>query len=425
MGQIVSPVMITLAQESRRFSPEFQRDPSNADAWKSTLLHAHGQAVVRCCCLGDDRPRRLSIRYRADSDTLYLARFPRTGHEHDPECTFYSPDPASSGLAGYRPGVVEELDDGGLKIKLKVGLQHRAAPEKKVSRSPQAAPSQPGKPAMTLLGLLHLLWTTADLNRWSPGMAGKRNLGLISYHLSVAARKIKAGHTPLSTALLLATPQAGGKQDAGNAERTAAAAQRDRRLVAIAPLARYKPEFEGALERPPIAGFYGFPYLILDPNLWEEVRDQLGAVLAAWREGERVIAIMQLDVPKHQTGGRYLAEVFGIALMRVTGDWIPVESGYEAQACDALVQARRRFAKPLRYDTDDATFPGFWLQDVGRAYPMEVWGMSTPEYLERKAQKAAHYDQIHGPQPAGWWSWDAAEGEPMPEFPQRRSDHAT
>jgi hypothetical protein len=54
-----------------------------------------------------------------------------------------------------------------------------------------------------------------------------------------------------------------------------------------------------------------------------DIRD---TALAAWREGERVIAVMQLDAPKEQLGGRYLTEVFGVALMRVTGDWIPVES---------------------------------------------------------------------------------------------------
>lgn len=418
MGQTISPITITLGHETLRFSPRFQREPTNGDAWKRTLLHAHGQAVVRCCCRTDDHPRRLSIRYRSDSDTFYLARFPETGHEHDPECIYYSPDPESSGMSGYRRGVVEELADGGLRIKLEVGLQRRATTTKATPSISPAAPSQPGKSAMTLLGLLHLLWTESGFNRWSPGMSGKRNLGLISYHLIAAAQSIKAGRTRLGEALLIAATQAGGKQEVANIERTVESAQKDRRLIAIAPLARFREEFEATIERPPIMGFHGFPYLILDPQLWNKVKERFGTAIAAWREQKRVIAILQLDVPKVLTSGRYLAEVRDVALMRVSSDWIPVESGYEAQACDALVQAGRRFEKPLRYDADtDITFPDFWLQDMGRDFPMEVWGMSTPEYLDRKAQKIAHYDEAYGPRPHGWWGWDAATSQPMPLFP--------
>lgn len=49
--------------------------------------------------------------------------------------------------------------------------------------------------------------------------------------------------------------------------------------------------------------------------------------------------------------------------------------------------------------------------------PLEVWGMATAEYRARKAEKAAYYDDTYGED--GWWSWDAATGDPVPDFPTR------
>ncbi|WP_323011532.1 DUF1173 family protein [Castellaniella sp.] len=426
MGQDIFPVIISLGGESRRFSPDFQSASEHAPAWKHTLLKAHGQAIVSCCCQQNDQPRRLSVKYHSKSDSFFLAKFPETGHQHDPDCQYYSPDPSSSGIAAYQPGVVEELPNGNLKIKLKVGLQGRGAADddKTPPRAPTKSKPSPnrrrGKPAVTLLGLLHLIWTAAGFNRWSPSMACRRNLSLVMFHLAKAASKIEAGRVPLASALLLATHQADSDQAEYNKACAVEASKNRVRIVAIAPLAKHKDDYEDVVERPPIQGFNGFPYLAIDDALWSNARKRFESACSAWRDGARVMAILQLDVPKAQRNGQFLSEVIDIALMRVSDDWIPVDSGYEDQAAGALVAQHRRFEKPLRFDSDaDAVFPDFWLQDIGRDFPMEVWGMLTPEYLERKAEKIMHYDTTYGPQPEGWWGWNAAAEEPIPTLPQK------
>lgn len=437
----VFPVTIEFAGQIRCYAPNDQTAPDKAHVWKKTLLLAHGKAVVLCKCTGN-KQARLSVRHHSHSDSFFLARFPDTGHHHITDCRFYSPDPTLSGLAGYQRGVIEDLEDGGVRIRLKIGLQQRPSKEepterKETHRSP--ASKTPGKPAMTLLGMLHLMWSLCGLNRWSPRMAGKRNLGLVHYQLGQAAQQIKAGRVRLSQVLLLAT-QPSTAQEKHNIARVDTALQTKRRLIAVAPLATYKSAYEShaiarapvkAFERTtdattqassqevlthrlPIMGFSGFPMMMIQSALWARTLERFEHELIAWRQGERIICIMQTDTPS-RTKNHTEARVTDIALMRVTKDWIPVESSYEATLADTLVTAERRFEKPLRFDAEDQVFPDFWLQDLHQAlYPMEVWGMTTPAYETRKQAKIEHYDSTYGK--GNWWSWNAVTA-PLPDLP--------
>lgn len=60
-------------------------------------------------------------------------------------------------------------------------------------------------------------------------------------------------------------------------------------------------------------------------------------------------------------------------------------------------------------------FPDFWLRDMASPTPLEVWGMSTPDYQVRKSEKAAYYDETYGK--SGWWSRNAFIGDLVPNFP--------
>ncbi|MCD0500930.1 DUF1173 domain-containing protein [Achromobacter sp. MY14] len=413
-------VEITLGGTTRPYSSEFQTADQYKDGWKRVLLMAHGKADVRCTCPGSGE-RRLSIHSRSNSDRFHLARFPETGSEHSEDCVYYGVDPSMSGLGAYRRGVVQELDDGAVKIKLKVGLQQRAtaAPEEGDASS-AAAPSMPatrprtGQASMTLLGLLHFLWTQAGLHTWSPGMEGKRNLGVVHYHLMRSAMTTYAGRVRLAQNLVIATPTATGQQAGHNKAKALEAVTQRRRLVVIAPLAQHQEGMDGSATLP-IAGFHGIPYLNLDENVWEPLERRFAREIDSWRAGNAVIAVVQTDPPK-SSGGSMRAQVVDIALMQTTHDWIPVDSGYEALVADKLVAEKRRFEKPLRFDAgEDAAFPDFWLRDRHTPAPLEVWGMNTPEYLARKAEKGQHYDETYGKD--GWWAWNASIGDPVPEFP--------
>ena len=167
----------------------------------------------------------------------------------------------------------------------------------------------------------------------------------------------------------------------------------------------------------PIAGFHGIPFMALDEGIWAALERRFGREIDAWRAGNPIIAVAQTDPPK-SSAGNMRAQVVDIALMQITRDCIPVDSGYEVLIAEKLVAEKRRFEKPLRFDAgEDAVFPDFWLRDLPEPIPLEVWGMSGTDYLSRKKEKAAHYDETFGA--GGWWSWNAAIGDPVPELPPK------
>ncbi|WP_238493694.1 DUF1173 family protein [Pantoea ananatis] len=160
----------------------------------------------------------------------------------------------------------------------------------------------------------------------------------------------------------------------------------------------------------------------------EDVRLRLersfGRELGNWRRGMKVVVIAETEPPettfRHVDGRNRpssCSTVIDVALMSVSPRFIPLDSGYEGMVEDRLWQEKRAFIKRLRYDGDEDVFPDFVLKDVPcvDALPMEVFGMSSPDYLRRKQAKSAHYDSEYG---AGiWWYWNAAEKSDMPAFP--------
>ncbi|WP_249279180.1 DUF1173 family protein [Bordetella genomosp. 5] len=379
----------------------------------------HGKADVRCCCLGPGT-KRLSIHSRASSDRFHLARFPASGPEHSEDCSYYSTDPAMSGLGNYRKGVVQELDDGSVKVKLKVGLQQKAtkapqdAGDSLVEQKKQAPSSRSGQSSMSLLGLLHYLWTEAGFNSWPPSMEGKRTLGVLHYHLLRIAKATYAGRLRLASSLLVSTATASGGQAELNKAKAVEAMNRRRRLVVVAPLFGYQVGMEG-VPGLPISGYHGIPHLMMSPGQWEVLHHKFAREVNGWMSGSQVVVIAQTDVPV-PAAGAMKADVVDLGLVLVTPEWIPVDSGYESAVVAKFVASGRRFEKPLRFDAgSEQVFPDFWLHDRSDLVPMEVWGLSDPEYLARKATKIAHYDETYGE--GGWWQWDADAGDSIPPFP--------
>jgi hypothetical protein len=322
-------------------------------------------------------------------------------------------------MQAYAKDVVEEGEDGQLRIRLFRGLKMLKPTE--ASSEGVEAPKAPGvsKTAMTTLGLLHLLWQEARLNTWYPAMEGKRDAGLVSWALLKAAARVKAGRVCLSEVLLLPASKDSERQKA-NEGRVSRALEESLRAVVIAPLARY-----AEVNNTPSAKLlnlvapFGIPFLYLNGQ-WARVQKRFKREISAWIAGENVMAIALVDLKpgnKHPQG-----TVLDVGLMQVSERWIPLDSSYEGIAEKRLREERRAFEKPMRFDAEeDVVFPDFWLLDTEGKRPMEVFGMATPEYLARKDVKISHYDGKYGVD--GWWYWNASDdpiGKNLPAFLAKR-----
>lgn len=398
------PVVI----DGKPFSTIFQTQDEFASAWKAVLEKAYGRTHGICRCPGKGA-RKLAIKRRDDTDGFHLARFAGTGSEHANECRFYAPAPERSGMQGYETGVIEEGDDGTLRVRLARGLVELAARTATPGgdRSPQGNGAT-RKRAMTLLGLLSLLWQEARLHVWYPAMEGKRNSGQVHDLLRKTAHRIKAGRVMLHEVLMVcAAPNS--RAEAVNRAVAQQVSKAGRRALVISPLARFDAGKHGtSMSKLPVAGPYGIPYLNMAPEVWDNVQKRFQTEVAAWKRGERIMVMAQLNLMLDKDQVR--AGVTDLALMHISQRWIPLDSGYESILESTLFAAGRSFEKPLRYDAAECEFfPDFWLLDMKRDFPLEVFGMDTPEYLAQKARKIEWYNRVYGPD--GWWSWDVMKGQ--------------
>lgn len=435
MGQKY-PVLITFNNEpkARRYSPEFQTKEEYARSWKSALEKAHRSsglnAVISCGCRGAGK-KLLCVRYFKATDSYSLAKFQLTGSEHELSCEYFELDEKSTGLKGYASGVIREGTDGMLAIRLNIGLTEKDPPEK--SDCPPRPPSQRpdgGQTAMTLMGLLNLLWSQAALNSWMPAMAGKRNDGVIRYRLNDAAKHIRSGKNCIADQMFIGIDP----RHTGAAEEQekllVSTPLKDKRLLLLSTLPRYSEDrHETPLKFLPYRHFGGLPRTFFSSEgQWDNVKTSFPSEYAAWKAGGKVV-VFALTSPPAVTQRGISVRAQQIALMHVTENWIPLDSSYEARVATKLDEEKRYYIKPMRFDASVSdVFPDFCLLDTrsDKPFPMEVFGMSTPTYLARKQLKIDYYNRQYGPY--GWWYWDATintGASALPNFPDKRVKQAT
>lgn len=417
----VHPVTIFLNEKPQTYSAAFQTSEQFHVGWQSVLKASYGRAEVRCGCRGRG-PKRLAVKYYEGSAVFSLARFSLTGGQHAPDCQFYSASPSQSGPGGDALGVIDQRPDGSVHIRLEIAIRERGE---------VAAPARPGtmpahhafaakQSSMKLLGLLHYLWEEAGLNQWKPAFAGKRRASLSYWWVNNAADNVWTGQVKLVDQLLLPAFAADTREADRNRARVAAALQAKHRMLLIAPLASFTQERSDTMARQlKISGFHGMPMAFMQVGLWETTMRKFPSAMGAWRSGHGTVAIAQIEL-KQGTKGVY-AFVIDIALMSITAEFVPVESSYERVVAEELVAQGRAFMKPMRYDAGAGqVLPDFILTDTLREVPLEVFGRDDAEYVRRKAEKSAYYDEQYGRE--GWWSWDAAVNSApssVPPFPGR------
>lgn len=430
------PVMFAGRRGTTECDGAFQTE--NNTQWQRWLKHARDNkatTVVTCCCLPAENEvlrRRLRVNLSQTTDQCWLSSWPYTGHEHAPDCRFYSVWPDERQAAIYTTDVVKAGTDGMLVVRLPTGLQKKEAQEKPPEEKPvrTVTGKRRRQPSMKLTGLLHLLWEQAGINLWHPVFdRKKRNPGWVSWKLNNTAARIRIGRVSLQASLLLMarkdTPQA-----ENNCHRSRNARQSSRRLITVSQLASWSDAAEARLQQTlPLGFFAGIPELQLTEDVTARLKHSYARELGDWRRGARVIVISESEPPVTtfiRLDGRNVPQsrsrVIDVALMTVSPRYIPLDSSYEGMIEEKLWREKRAFIKPLRYDGEEQVFPDFVLTDVcgSEALPMEVFGMNTPEYLQRKQEKVVHYDREYGP--GRWWQWNAAsdpEGFAIPEFPAR------
>ncbi|MFT8700203.1 MAG: DUF1173 family protein [Acetobacter orientalis] len=417
-------------------------DPQRAGAWQRRLAQAWGGDERPVCdCRYQGQPMGLSVhrclRQRGGEQVqvYHLARLRNQGALHHVACSFHEADPRRDGRSGYAAGVVHERDDGRIGIALRRGLRCldvAAAPAEPAQAARQGGGQGAVRQArMTELGVLHLLWEEAGLNRWTPRMGrARRYWPVVREALDRAAvRIVPARNQTLSDRLaMIGYGDEDGPALLRETARSCGETWRILLLGIVDDIALMNGQGDQQFCSLRFDGAKTYNLRVSAAAIWHERvarRYPMAMAALARPRAERAIrvvglvtATVRMEVTQGETVVRCRAD--DIALMEVEPDTLtPVSSSHELEIARALVEQRRSFVRPLRFDAGrDAVLSDFVLTDTDepRGTPMEVFGRADEAYAARRAEKARYYDEVFGQ--AHWWYWDAvASPGRWPAFP--------
>lgn len=398
-------------RDRQTFEIDGQQITRTTTAETQRLLAAAHARRVRPLCLC--RPGGVAM-YVAQTgpDTCVIKRMPGSGLEHALRCASYLPPEELSGLGQVLgSAIIEDADTGQTAIRLGFCMSRveRAAPST-VAR-PGAADSVAADPSrLTLRAVLHYLWQQADLTTWTPGMAGKRNWRIVSWHLRQAVGGMFTKGKPLATRLYIPEPF-------NVEEKTQIAA---RRLAAWIPLQQQGRHQQfmmliGEIKTIDPARF-GHRVLIkhlpdtplmVDDTLLARLKRRFGDELELWQRDEtgHLMAIATFSMSRMG-----VAAAEEMSLMMTDSNWLPYESPADKLLLDTALDARRRFTKSLRYNLDpDKPVASLVFTDTDT--PTAAFIVSADDDRDTLAE-------IDSRACTAVWSW--ALGEDLPALPPPR-----
>ncbi len=388
----------------------------------SALQGARETSTPVFCECAEPSPRLVIHRSsRVTTNRYWLATWPRGGPAHSPGCLFHHPIVPDGNDRGGQASGIEEFPSG-FRIHANFSLSRslvghglESCPVGRTGSSFAASPA-----ATTLLGILRYLVEAGGLNRHTALV--ERQWPQVAARLGKAIEPGWLGTQSLPE-LLYVVPFFDREQPSLNNSR------RNAFLKRHAPTAKTVPRFlllgeinevrrMGATVKATLHNFSGTILLT----------EALEAALA--RRHPSAALALSSERKESRVLGLYLVEITGVreftaidaALLLTSRGYMPCESSHEALLANLLARSNRQFEKPMRTDPATGLRPDFILLDTRPPCPMEIWGMDTFDYKEKRALKLQKYRDHK----IALWEWDArreAHPPPLPpvEFPGRSS----
>lgn len=384
---------------------------SNDPRFAPSLAKAHSdKSRPLCIC----RPPAGVAMYVARLHEGYLIkRMPYTGSEHHPDCDSYEPPPELSGFGEVAGAIHEDIDAGLTALKLDFKLSKIGSRSLPLGSGSNSDSVRTDGSRLTLRGTLHYLWDQAQLNRWTPGMAGKRSWYVVRKYLLQAAVDKTAKGAALCDVLFIPESFSVEHKDEIESRRIAKLSRTAMATTGAHQLMLLIGEVK-AIEsaryghKVTIKHLPEMPFL-LAYDLYQRMLRRFSQELALWSEDEstHLLAIATFGV--NPAGVAALEE---LCLVPTTANWIPIEHHADAQLLDKLTQTGRRFTKGLRYNlADDRPLASVVLSDTAPA-PVALY--LVPPSASDGYQQAL--DGLIQSSDLTSWVWKTGE-QSMPSLP--------
>ena len=361
----------------------------------------HGHA--NCDCNAD----RLRLVIRKIAELNRLSLWPNEGTKHAPLCIFYRNEIHDQVARSFARQSIIESVDGLVTITPAFDLSL------KLSKNAVTKGPQPGKTAAQsvtrrkagLTALLQFLWERSKLNSIK---SRPPDFSKTTYRLWLAMRDCKIGKADMDSVTFLPGMSRQSPNWHSQFLTRLKKSDTDKKIygVVIGKLVSL------------VKAQYGYCYTVNSLGALLYVDDALQSKLAtsfpqafqavAQESGLNVFLAAQVEIT---SGGNLKARDCGFIV--TSRDFIPVDSMYEAQFSNKLVDEDRAFDKPLK--VENGLLPDFVLLDTPTPTFVEVWGMNTDDYKLRRAEKVKAYANLNHV----LLEWDAANGDSMPQLPAK------
>ncbi|MCZ8056633.1 MAG: DUF1173 family protein [Microcystis sp. LE19-12.2C] len=406
-------------------------DPDSAEGQAALAKAYQTKTRPRCMC-NETRPELYITPFNG---RFILRRMPGTGPDHAISCPTFDPPEGISGLGPLIGSAISYNEAGEVDLKLDFPLTirgKRAAPPAPPSSDKQKEASTPPR-KLTLTSLLHFLWNEAELNRWSPGMEGKRSWSLIRHLLLNAAIGKSAKSLSLADRLFIPEPFHREKLREISTRHDAfltrlRSGEGTPQPVGIV-IAEYKSHEKGRV------GFrFTFKHLPEHPFYADaDLAARFERAFEPWLHLADVVPGIHLMVLATFTMARAgYPSLVEIALMPTSDTWIPFETLRDKTLLSELTAERRRFLKPMRFNlSKSASLPSLLLTDAG-PHPVRLYldppAKSEEDLLpdrhnegEAEDEDESRAKKAKSPTVAEagdtWPQWVWAEGTDRPPFP--------
>ena len=339
-------------------------------------VHQAGGAAERprCMCL----PGGVEMVVARLAHQFILKRMPQTGARHHASCISYEPPQDATGLGELLGDAVMELDTGGVDVRVNFPLTRTSGKSGVRLASVEPSVVKPTIASVSLKALLHLLFSRAGFDRWSPAMAGKRTQWVIHKYLMQAANGIFVKGQALSDRLYVPEPFS-------QTTRVESSRRRREKLSVLYPHDGLSPlglvigEFKSSdvtagHRRIWIRHMPDAPLMVKEVT-WQRLEKMFGKLFEV-KLADTDAKVRLVIGALIRARSEYTYEIDSATLMMTTAQWIPVDEVYELALIQDLVDRGRRFWKPLRYDAlTDKVFANVLLLDSG-ASPMPLFVLS-------------------------------------------------
>ena len=393
--------------------------PEFADA--IAAAHAH-QLRPRCLCANEDEINgiemyiaRLASTHKTTSEGYIVKRMPNTGSHHAPDCPSYEPPADASGLGQVLGSAIsEDPATGETTLRLDFPMSKIAGRSTPPTRGAKRDSVTSTGTKLSLRGLLHYLWSQAELTRWQPGFAGKRTWATVRKHLLQAADNKVARGDSLRLRLYVPEVFSVDQREVINARRTAhwspaiaAPGQPQHLMLLIAEVKEILPArygFKAVIKHLPDQAF------ALDEQLYRRLGRRFESELGLWGAAKDIHMVIIATFSVAASG---IPTIVEMSLMLVTKQWLPIEDSFERHLVEHLVADGRAFIKALRYNLPrDHCVASATLIDTHNAAHLMI--VVSPGLKGVAPVGGTNCANPRGDAPV--WVWRSAS-EAMPQFP--------